>query len=620
MNLEQKIEYYKRYYEESGLPDEIKTKDFFNDEFLDYLLKNKYGFIKINYIDFEELLRNPVLFNKTIHLLLNYFSTQINSSNFYELLVNNSNLFNYISHKIINNDINDLHFHKLLNDNRTLELLKPLSQNNISFFVRMLEYQSIDKLKNMLIDPVWKNVYFYVNYDIFFSNINKLGVDIVGIEYINKKLNSLDYNQTIEVLTKYYDSEIAEPYYLQETYKIYENETRKNKIGKLLEGLNENSSEETISNVKDLISTDVGMGILLSSFKKDKFEKISQILGLNPEINDMRKKYFLHILNNYEDYSLDTLKNVFSLYYFEEIASNTVINISVILNYANSNNEAKKILGTLSEELEIIYNYLNGNQNINPMEIMKDTSISSNTINEIMNRMYDLFNQDINKATNSEKVLKNATSEEKNGVVIYNLDNTNEVMFLIHSISNCEEDYYQKFSEKSGNYGKICMSLLDANHTKTFLGGIVFGYLNMENQLYSATVSDGQTNQRTSLLRQYNSDLTQIEQFMDNTDQNSYNELAYLTNNRPVKPSYILCMDREPSDLEIKVAKDFEIPIYVYPKRKEIVELPSKKIEHKAYDYETSRIQIIPRKLSKEMIAMPDESSIAFSETNAHKL
>ena len=74
------------------------------------------------------------------------------------------------------------------------------------------------------------------------------------------------------------------------------------------------------------------------------------------------------------------------------------------------------------------------------MEIMKDTSISSNTINEIMNRMYDLFNQDINKATNSEKVLKNATSEEKNGVVIYNLDNTNEVMFLIHSISNCADD------------------------------------------------------------------------------------------------------------------------------------------------------------------------------------
>ena len=111
-------------------------------------------------------------------------------------------------------------------------------------------------------------------------------------------------------------------------------------------------------------------------------------------------------------------------------------------------------------------------------------------------------------------------------------------------------------------------------------------------------------------MRQDNSDLIPIEQFMDNTDQNSYNELAYLINNRPIKPSYILCVDRKPSDLEIKIAKEFEIPIYVYPKRKEIVELPSKKIEHKAYDYETSRIQIIPRKFSKEMIAMPAESSI----------
>lgn len=619
MTLEQKIEYYKRYYEYNGLPGGIKASDFFDEEFLDYLLKKQHSFIDIKYNEFEELLKNPMLFNKTAQLLVNYLSPQINSSDFYSLLVNNGDLFNYVSQRIINNDIEGSYFPKLLKDNRTLELLKPIAEKNISFFARMLGFQPINKLKDMLRDPVWKNVYLFVNYDKFFYNLKLFGTDVLDIEYINKKINSLNYNEIIEVLTKYYDSTSGEPVYLRESFKIYENEIRKNKIGQLLVGLNENSNEEIVAKAKELINTNVGMEVLLSSFKIDKFEKISRILGLNPELKDMRKKCFFNILSNYQNYSLDTVKNVFSLYYFEDITVNTIINIGVILKYANSNDEAKKILGTLNEELEKIYNYLNGNQNMNPIELMKDCSINSNTIKEIMDKMYNLFNQDVNKFTDSDVVLKNATIEENNGVIIYHLDNSNDGMFLIHSISVSDEINYKIFCEKSESYNKICMSLLDANHTKTFLGGVIFGYLNIENKLYSATVCDGQTNQRVSAFRQYNSDLITINQFMDNTDQDGYNELAYLTNNKPVMPSYILCIDRNPNDLEIKIAKDFEIPIYVYPTREKIVELPSKQIVHISYDYETSRIQIIPKEFSK-YDAMSDENGITFDGSSTHGL
>ena len=60
--------------------------------------------------------------------------------------------------------------------------------------------------------------------------------------------------------------------------------------------------------------------------------------------------------------------------------------------------------------------------------------------------------------------------------------------------------------------------------------------------------------------------------------------------------------------------------IYVYPKRKEIVKFSSEPIEHKAYDYETSRIQILPKKLSEDIIIEPDETSITFNKTSTPKL
>ena len=618
MNLEEKIKYYNCFYEENGLPLELETTDFFNEELLDYLKGKKYNIITIKYDDFNRLLSDQLLFNKAINLLFNYNITEINSNNFYELIVSNNNLYDYVSNKIINDSI-DFNFIKLLRDKRTLELLKSLVESNPSFFVKVIKSLPTNKLKDFLNDSVWNKIYCLIDYDKFFSDIKVLGVDTIGIDNITKKISSLNYNETINVLIKYYNVENNEPSYLKEVYKTYEHEIRKYKIGKLLEGINDKSSEEVINKAKEIVSSNIGMDVLLSSFKLDKFEKIAEILELKPEIKDLRKNYLLQILNNYENYNLDTVKNVFSLYYFEEIYINVMIDISVILKYASKDEEARKILGSQEENLKIIYNYLNENNNINPQNIMKDYSINTNTINEIMNKLYDLFNKDVNKNISSETVLKNATSKEKNGVVIYHLNNANDGMFLIHSISRCDENYHKNFLEKAKHNNKICMSLLDSNHTNTFLGGIIFGYLNIQSKLYSATVIDGQTNQRISLLRQYNSDLIPVKQFMNSTSQSSYNELTYLTNNEQIMPSYILCIDREPNELEMKIAKDFEIPIYVYPKKK-INKLPDAKIEHKSYDYETSRIQIVPNNLSKKITIIPDEFDNTLDEFNIHKI
>lgn len=619
MNLEEKIKYYEDKYGKNGLPIEIGTLEFFDDEFLNYLLSiHTYNRIEINATDFNILLNNASSFNKAIQLLLSSRLTNIKCDEFYILLKNNDKLFNYIANLIVSKNILLMPFSMLLKDRRILELLKPLSKTNPDLFIKLFRLMRIDDQKEMVLDPIWKNIYYQTDLDYFFTNIDRIGVDNIGINIINSKIESLNYEEVIKLLTKYYNSETNEPEYMRNIYIKYENEIRKYKIVDLLERLVKNSSEETITKAKELLNTNVGMEVFLSSFKIDEFEKISKILGFNPEINNMRRNRFLEILNNYEMYSLDTIKNIFSLYYFEKTSWALTIDIGVILKYADTSNEAKKILGSLKESLEKAYNYLNGNQSVNPLEVIKGFSANSNIINEIMTKMYNLFNQDVNKSINSEVVLKNATTEEKNGVLIYHLDNKNEGMFLVHSIADSDENCYKKYCEKAENHGKICMSILDANHTKPFVNGMIFGYLNIENQLYSALVCDAATNQISVEERLWNSDLYPINQFMNYT--NSWNELTYLTNNKIVMPSYILCIDREPNDSEIKVAKDFGIPIYVYPKRKEIVELLSEKIEHKSYYDKSSSILIIPKELSKDIIVTPDETSITFNENNTHRL
>lgn len=611
MNLESKIEYYNIYYEINGLPDGFSPNDFFDLIFLDYLLSNEYGFIKICINDLIILLNNDNIFDKLVNLLFNYYWLNINSDNFFNLIINNKSLYNYIANSIINNEISTVFF-KYLRSKNSLNLFKSIAYKNTSFFVKIFSYVKTNDLKEMLLDPLWKNIYIQIDYNLFFSQIQKIGADTIGLSYVEQKINSLECYQVIDLLINEYDIVTNQPSYLYNVYLKYEKEVSREKTGLFLSKINENSDEEFLREARNIINNDFGIEVLLSSFKIKQFDLIVKKLELSIDMYEKRKQCFIYMLKNYKDYDPLTVKNVFSLYLFEDILSNTLINISVILKYANQNEKARKILGDLYYGFEQIYYYLNEKNEINPIDIINNTNIKEDTIDTILSKMYELFNEEVNQKTDSKIILKNATVENKQGVQVYRLDNANDSVFLVHSLSELEEFDYEEFIKKSKDDAKICMSLLDSNHLKTFLGGIVFGYLNMPNKLYSATVYDGQTNQRNLLLRQYNSDLTSIESFLNNTNQDYYNELAYLSDNKPIKPSFILCVDREPNDLEIKTAKNFDIPIYIYLKRKEIVKLSNDSVTHQNYDYETFRIKII----KTEKLALEEKTTVDMDEDN----
>ena len=138
-----------------------------------------------------------------------------------------------------------------------------------------------------------------------------------------------------------------------------------------------------------------------------------------------------------------------------------------------------------------------------------------------------------------------------------------QALFLVHSVSKSDLDRDVRNKKVTSN--RICMSILDDRHSKTFLDGIVFGFCNMAVPLYSATSFDGQTGQwyYNDSRPVYRSTLTSVDDFMEHTF-SEYNELCYFTNGQYQTPSYVLVINREPSDSDYQVASSLHIPIVIY--------------------------------------------------------
>ena len=79
---------------------------------------------------------------------------------------------------------------------------------------------------------------------------------------------------------------------------------------------------------------------------------------------------------------------------------------------------------------------------------------------------------------------------------------------------------------------------------------------------------------------------------MNNTRTDDYNEITYLTNNEVLLPSFILSVDKEPTEKELEVAKDFNIPIYVYYSKDKKKEILVDGDNRRAYDYESNYFDV----------------------------
>ncbi len=620
MTLEEKIKYYTLCYIDeynNQLPEGINVKDFFTLDFLEWLLeKNNYKKIWSNELSslFEIAYNDP----KYMEIITKIFLTKDISLNRqqFDYIMNYKSMgekFIQTIVKYINGGLKNwkgISIKLILSNPKTLHLILNTEINNIDFLQSVFGLFGIEKnvYLTLLSDEKFKKAFLNLNYLEFFDFINKFSLENDIPELISEKIQTLKYEEIINLLEKKYDVENNIPEYLTKLYYNYETEFKNNKIKQLICSLKLDSNEELKGNVKNILNTKDGMNIFLSEIIEPKFSAILTTLNMGSEYKTIRKYNLLDKLNNYEQYDLNTIKNLFSLYCFDDISYNTKLRLKTILEYAKEDEEIKE---KYSREVAIsfeIYKFLiSEDLTINPSELAK-YGVNLD-INLIIRELHSKFSHDVNQKTNILNILKERTDNSlvNDGTVkVYDLSNlpVDQSYFLIHatSVDALKDNPLEEYKTSSKNHNRICMSLFDNNHIASFLSNntIVFGYCNINNPIYSATTFDGQTNQQSdfvSLLKpQQRSTLTNIKKFMDRTDPKSYNELTYFTDKNLVMPSYIFVSNREPAEVEYKMAKEFNIPIVVYRTK----EIPFEYEESYAdnnreyFDYYQHSINIIP--------------------------
>ena len=142
-----------------------------------------------------------------------------------------------------------------------------------------------------------------------------------------------------EILDLLEKMESKKPIYLQNLYRQYEVQLRQNKLLKQISFLNENSSTDEKEALKQIITqNEEYLDIFLSQTTEDTFQKVLSILNLSDEYKSLRKDRLFEKLSTYQQYDLDSVKDLFSLYCFQDIYFNVKLRLKTFLDFGKLSN------------------------------------------------------------------------------------------------------------------------------------------------------------------------------------------------------------------------------------------------------------------------------------------
>ena len=607
MTFEEIKNHYSLSYEVVGLPEGMKVEDYFTPELIMVIKNSSYPFFYIK--DLQYMFKSSYLNNECIDILVSkllYSNVQILDGSLEDIVTDQKgatkfldSLFRVLDTKnsiklngiicIIGNDI----IRKIiLNSEYDLSFLGNIFNARLKKEV-LLELLQDERFINILLR---KNLYDFCS----FIDNNNLSIELN--EVIVNKINSSSYKDKLDVVSRRYKPDEGKPEYLSELYLEFENVIKRNKIRDIILSIgNDNANPEKVEIVRNIINTPEGKDILLSEILEPSFSIIVNNLGLDKSIYEDKKNTYLDKLRNYDKYDINTIKDLLCLYCFNDLSINVSLRLKTIIEYVNHNEDA---LNDLLEDMPYIIklmSFLTSDKlEVNPLDL-----ISNLDINGIVKKVHVMFSKAVNKKTDISDILSSDKAKEVDGVRVIDVDIPEDrSFFIVHSVGKDDlgdnpVEYYKK---KSKEWNRICTSVLDSGHVMTYINGVIFGYCNIEMPLYSAVPYDGKTAQRVSEANkpQYRSVLSNVDRFMKRTI--GYNELTYFTNNELLMPDYIMVIDREPNEYEIKVAKEFNIPILIYHTKKVDVEYESGFSNPEAFDYERKVLDYIPNENSKELM------------------
>ena len=426
-------------------------------------------------------------------------------------------------------------------------------QNNLIKFLVIKNVSNVDKLL-ISIPKERKIKYFYELYNElniidnrpfnYYKIVNTM-MDDEAIEFVDKTINQAK------------DEEIL--YLIQELYK-----DKKDNI------------------LKSFINEDRIIDLCTRRINAPFFYEICEDLNLSNGFLDTRKKYLRGIINNYDNYNENEIKEVFCDLYFHNTLNNVKLDLKTIIEFALDDKSFRNdYLGQVYNYLYEIFIFLNESPIKNSEILYQNKFVCSDLLDKCyelcQNRFKNLLSVRLNNNVINNIDFIELLSSNGEKVKCYKIENQTESQrnfdMLLSTIPISQDAKTFKsiyYSSKNGEikYKRRSCSLVNEGRLNSLFGGsnrIIFGYDDLSGRkITSATLGDGRTDgneERYRRKRRVNkSSYLTIDKFISGTQ--GHNEIAVNMGEADgiMEPSYILTI-KAPTQFEIDVASEFNIPI-----------------------------------------------------------
>lgn len=355
--------------------------------------------------------------------------------------------------------------------------------------------------------------------------------------------------------------------------------------------------DSKFSNYQNILRERLNLNIDVNSIDTLEIEGISDDEEITQSLyrlkeNVIRMKEELRITREKVEKNLSQISNskfdeVLPDYLFSDTKNNVEINIDEMLSYDKSLGEDS----VFSKEKTSMYEKIKNISNLSSKDkkelydSLKDKDMVSELYQDFSNlrkKSYDEINKVLYKSAKGDNISLNKTEEL--GVEAQELKG--EPFYMLVRVVNNE------FKEET-NKGFSCYSLISDKNLNVFENGrgtFLYGYDNIDPNLienvfesdsYTMTGTQNKTDRPNRIMRpkdivESDSSYSEIniKNIKNEKDGKSYKEM---------KPSYIVCMDKEPSKELLEEAKRLNIPITMID-RQRYKDAHYKKNEYKEYD------------------------------------
>ena len=416
-----------------------------------------------------------------------------------------------------------------------------------------------------------------------------------SVSGIDSLIENIPFNEKVAILDQLY-ADIDDYRFFSSIFLVMKSDEEKigffnlmidkitdEEIIRLIESLYEGKYYNVLSQI---IQNRRVFDIAINNINAPFFFEIVEELNLPDIFIQKRNDALRDIIKNYKEYDVKDVKNAYAELYFHDIANNIYLDMRTIFEFANADETVKSDLGDLYKEFANLVSFFANDNEFSDWYISVLNSVPSINYNDV-NKIFTLcqmhFKKILSEAINRDVysgitpiILKSTNGKD---VKLYDIENQSEnqknAPMLISTVPmysdnalEFKKDYYSPINGEVV-HRRRSFSLIDETKLNNLFGGkrrIAFGYLNISGRkVTSSTLADGGTDgndYRFGKQRRVRCNtFLPVNQFVSKTS--NHNEILLEMDgvDEVIMPSFILISELPPTQLEIDIAAEFNIPI-----------------------------------------------------------